>query len=239
MTIVSQFLIAFPHITSYEVNAVPKQTFFNLPEDKRSRILDAAMAEIGSKPFEKVSVSDIIEKAEIPRGSFYQYFDDLKDLYRYILQVTGDMKLEYISHVVGEFDNWPVFKIIRELYNAGLKFAAENPRLAAVGNFFFREDISLKKELFPDLEDRGKEFFETILTKGQERGEIDPAVDIDMAAFILYSLTSDIMEYYLEQAGPENDLFIEKESYLKLVDKMLYIIETGLKNKNQEHPQGN
>jgi len=209
---------------------MPKQTFFNLPEEKRTRILDVAIAEIGSKPFEKVSIANIIEKADIPRGSFYQYFDDLKDLYKYVLQVIGEKKMHYMHHVLGQMENWDVFKIIRELYTAGLKFAAENPRLAAVGNYYYREDSSLKKEIFPDLEDRGKEFFEMILVKGRERGEVDPDVDIGMASFILYNLTNDITDYFFKQEGIEN-LLDGGEDYLKLADKMLYIMEVGLRNR--------
>lgn len=213
---------------------MPKQTFFNLTEDKKSRILDAAIAELGSKPFEKVSVAEIIEKADIPRGSFYQYFEDLKDLYRYVLQVTGEEKMCYMQHVMGQMADWDVFKIIRELYLAGLKFAAENPRLAAVGNYYFREDLSLKLEIFPDMEDRGREFFEAILVKGRERGEIDPDVDIPMASFILYNLTYDITDYFFGKTGVSDGLLSHQEDYLKLADKMLYIIEVGLRNRKKE-----
>lgn len=209
---------------------MPKQTFFNLPEEKRTRILDAAVAEIGAKPFEKVSIANIIEKADIPRGSFYQYFDDLKDLYKYVLQVIGERKMHYMHHVLGQMESWDVFRIIRELYAAGLKFAAENPRLAAVGNYYYREDSSLKKEIFPDMEDRGKEFFKMILIKGQKRGEVDPDVDIGMASFILYNLTNDITDYFFKQEGIEN-LLDGGEDYLKLADKMLYIMEVGLRNR--------
>lgn len=209
---------------------MPKPTFFNLPQDKRDRIIDAAMAEFGSKPFQKVSITDIIEKADIPRGSFYQYFEDLKDLYRHIFQIAGDIKLKYMGHILAEIESSDVFKIIRELYAAGFKFAAENPRLAAVGNYYFREDASFKREIFAYFEEQGNNFFLMILKRGQERGEIDPGVDLEMAAFILVNLTNAIMEYYVAQKGAL-DLFAVKEDYLQLADKMLYIIEGGLRKR--------
>ena len=210
---------------------MPKPTFFNLPQDKRDRIIDAAITEFGSKPFQKASIAEIIEKADIPRGSFYQYFEDLADLYRHIFQITADIKLRYMGNLLGEIESWDVFKIIRELYTAGLKFAAENPRLAAVGNFYFREDISLKREFFEYFEDQGKSFFLMILEKGQKRGEIDPGVDIDMASLILVNLTNAILEYHIEQKGAAEDLFSENDDYLLLADKMLYIIEGGLRKR--------
>jgi AcrR family transcriptional regulator len=210
---------------------MPKQTFFNLPEDKRARVLEAAISEFGLKPFNKVSVSDIVEKAEIPRGSFYQYFEDLKDLYRHVLEVAGEQKMLYLQDVVAQLDKWDVFKILRELFAAGLKFGAENPRLAAVGNNFWREDPSMRREVFPDLKEQGWGFFEMLLSRGRDRGEVDAGVDIRVTSVILYYLTNAITEYYMDHAEAGKNLFEEKEDYLELVEKMLYILEVGLRSR--------
>ena len=64
---------------------MPSTTFFNLPPPKRERLLRAAVSEFIQKPFNEVSINRIIRVAGIPRGSFYQYFEDKSDLFRYIL----------------------------------------------------------------------------------------------------------------------------------------------------------
>lgn len=64
---------------------MPKETFYNLPEDKKKRILDAASEEIIRVPASEMSINKIIQKADISRGSFYQYFDDKHDLIQYML----------------------------------------------------------------------------------------------------------------------------------------------------------
>lgn len=64
---------------------MPTSTFFNLPPPKRERLLRAAVEEFTKKPFNEVSINRIIQAAEIPRGSFYQYFTDKMDLFRHIL----------------------------------------------------------------------------------------------------------------------------------------------------------
>ena len=56
-------------------------TFKNLPKEKRIRILNAAKKEFSRVPFEKVLISNIIKEAKIPRGSFYQYFDSIEQLF--------------------------------------------------------------------------------------------------------------------------------------------------------------
>lgn len=65
---------------------MPKETYFNLKEEKREKIEKALEKEFGRVPFEKASISNIITEAEIPRGSFYQYFEDKEDAITYIVQ---------------------------------------------------------------------------------------------------------------------------------------------------------
>lgn len=61
------------------------QTFLNLPEEKRVRILQSAVDEFIRLPYERTSINRIVENAGIPKGSFYQYFDGKDDLYGYCI----------------------------------------------------------------------------------------------------------------------------------------------------------
>ena len=63
---------------------MPSSTFFNLPEAKRRKLLDAAEAEFQRVPLSKASINRIIKDADISRGSFYMYFDDKLDLFQYL-----------------------------------------------------------------------------------------------------------------------------------------------------------
>ena len=56
-------------------------TFERLPEEKKNRILQASRAEFIRYPYGKTSINRILAEAEIPKGSFYQYFDDKADLF--------------------------------------------------------------------------------------------------------------------------------------------------------------
>ena len=64
---------------------MPKQTFFNLPASKRNIFLGASKKEFTRAPLFEASIANIVRAAGIPRGSFYQYFEDKEDLYLYLL----------------------------------------------------------------------------------------------------------------------------------------------------------
>lgn len=56
-------------------------TFERLPDEKKERILQAARTEFVLYPYEKTSINRILADAGVPKGSFYQYFDDKSDLF--------------------------------------------------------------------------------------------------------------------------------------------------------------
>lgn len=73
---------------------MPKSTFFNLPKEKRERIIKTAMDEFAQAPYQDTSINHLIKCMDIPTGSFYQYFEDKKDLYFHILSHYLDGLLE-------------------------------------------------------------------------------------------------------------------------------------------------
>ncbi len=192
--------------------------------------MEASLKEFANYSFHNASIARIIEDAEIPRGSFYQYFDDIKDVYKHIFDVIGNEKIKYIYSVMNNLHEMDTFKVIREMYTAGVKFAMDHPKLAAVGNNFFKEDESFKREIFGDAEEKSSQFFENFLTKGQEKGEVSKDIDVKIASFIIYSLNMSMFDYYLKKTKGNNP-FENLEGYLELTEKMLTVLENGLKTR--------
>ena len=75
---------------------MPTSTFYRLPDQKRQKLIDAIRQELLRVPYDQVSINKIIQNAEIPRGSFYQYFTDKNDMFQMVL---GDFqkKVEEIT----------------------------------------------------------------------------------------------------------------------------------------------
>ena len=64
---------------------MPTSTFYNLPEEKRQKLMDAIYAEIRRVPYDEISINQIIQTAQISRGSFYQYFNGKDDMMQMLL----------------------------------------------------------------------------------------------------------------------------------------------------------
>ena len=65
---------------------MPTERFYRLPEAKKQVIRQAAIKEFARVPFEKASINQIIQNADISRGSFYTYFEDKQDVVLYIFE---------------------------------------------------------------------------------------------------------------------------------------------------------
>lgn len=104
---------------------MPSSTFFNLPEEKRNKFLQAARAEFSRVPFTEVSINRIIRDAGIPRGSFYMYFKDKRELLLYLLGEYGGRMIEHMVSILRQ-ENGDPFAAFLALYDA-VRLEYEHP----------------------------------------------------------------------------------------------------------------
>ena len=95
---------------------MPKSTFYNLNNEKREKIEKALKNEFSRNTFEKTSISNIIEEAQIPRGSFYQYFEDKEDALKYIIENFLNDEKEQIERLLIQ-NKGDIFLTTLDLYS--------------------------------------------------------------------------------------------------------------------------
>ena len=199
---------------------MPKDTFFNLPEAKRKIVLDAAIDEFAEYPFSKASVGRIIERAGIASGSFYQYFEDKLDLYSHIMQTIQEKKMKIMYPIVGQSPEKGFFELFRSLYEAGIRFLRENPKLEAVGGHFFRDKELLNRHL-KEYEPAAMDFYRILLIRGIKAGDIREDLDLERVSYFLFKLGVALNEYIFEKGT-----FSSYDT--ETVDSMLEFIRSGI-----------
>ncbi len=203
---------------------MPKDTFFNLPDEKRQRVIEAAIEEFAKGSFREARVTAIAEKAGIPVGSFYQYFEDKKDLYKYIIQLIAEEKIAQINQdMIANMQRYGFFQLLREVYASGFRFAKEHPRLVAIGLSLWN-DKALYHEVYGDYVETSADFFQKIIAKGVADGDLDPDIDPAFVARLLTALNYALADIVYGDGKLDLD-------DLEVVDKMLKLIENGIKNR--------
>lgn len=203
---------------------MPSETFFNLPEDKRQAIYQAALDEFAIHPFKQASVNRIVARCGIAKGSFYQYFKDKQDLFLYILQVIHIEKMKYLAPTLQNMDSLDFFTALRELYRAGIQFALDHPAYAKISKHFLSsKGTPFYKEVISQSMPAAFEFFEPWLKKAIQKGELRSDLDVHMIAYLITSLNTLVVEYYLEYISSEY-----QERMIETVDKFLDFLKQGI-----------
>jgi len=115
---------------------MPKSTFLNLASPKRNHIENKAREVFLNNPYNKVTISLIVKTVGIPRGSFYQYFEDLEDLYQYLFEQTIN---EYETYVYGRLENSPttdMFSFAKEGFESDYRFLKTTDYYELMRKFF-------------------------------------------------------------------------------------------------------
>lgn len=202
---------------------MPKRTFLNLSKEKQDQIFLAALNEFSQYTFREAKISNIINKADIPRSSFYDYFEDKTDLYRYMIQIIKEDKMKHMDPVLrGRQAGF--FEKFRELFIAGAEFAFSKPEYENLLNKVY-EDLALAEKLLGTGALDVSDAFYTMLTDGVENGEIRADIDKDFVAKALYVLSSGLIEEDIRKRGGTS-----KQHIVGIADKMMEFVKFGITN---------
>lgn len=96
---------------------MPKTTFENLPLEKQLVLIKAAKEEFSRAPLHEASISNIIKEAGIPRGSFYQYFEDKEDIFFYLLEEESRRVIDHLYAIL-RINNGDLFESFKDWFKS-------------------------------------------------------------------------------------------------------------------------
>lgn len=218
---------------------MPKETFFNLPAEKRQHILDAAIDEFAAKPYRSASISRIVRQTGIAKGSFYQYFEDKKDLYLYLVQLAGEQKADFFNSFPPPKPNMGAFEFLRWAFGIRVQFEVAKPKLTQIAYKAIYGDTPFPDEVLAQAEGQADDFTQQLLARGMAEGDLDPNLDTELATFILNSVFLRLGEYLLERLEIDPADLVKDEPFLfespeaeAIFDGIMHILETGMGRKN-------
>lgn len=218
---------------------MPTQTFLNLAPEKRERIVELALEEFSERPYAQASLSRIVARAGIAKGSIYQYFADKLDLYRWlVIEEVGRRKQAFFAGVPVTSEG-PLRERLRGMSVVGLQFALAHPRLARVAaHTLAATGEPGLQALHAEMRALGRRHMEAMLRAAQASGELRADVAVGPAALLLAAtLGPGLMDALLERLGLGQEEFLadtrlaarlSRTDVEALVDSVLDVIWRGL-----------
>ena len=210
---------------------MPKDTFLNLPDEKRGVIETAAINEFAENGFDNSSINRIVAASGIAKGSFYQYFEDKIDLFNHIIAHIGEVKLEYISPVLLNPTEIDFFTLLTEIYHSGLAFAKDHPKEAQVAFEVYKNSTNPEfKTIIQENRRRGNAFYEKLLDLAITRGEVDPNIELPFITHLLMNLQVAALDYSLENSK----LTSWESDIMPTIQMMINFIKNGIRANLKE-----
>jgi AcrR family transcriptional regulator len=158
---------------------MPKDTWTNLPESKRARILEVAMREFGARGFSAGSLNVIAREAGIAKGSLFQYFDDKLDFFATVSEMATSGIQE--SVLVGiDLERDAYFDALRALVRNWLQFFRANPVQRAMAVAAANElDADARAAVQTVTNQHYLDVFLPLAKRAESRGELLKGVDVD------------------------------------------------------------
>ncbi len=161
------------------------KTFDNLPPDKRERFIAVALEEFATHSYDQASISRIVAKLGIAKGSVYQYFKDKVGLYLWLVEEAGRRELEWHSTHQPSADT--VFsERVRSMYTVGLEWVTAEPRWARVALRATEASREPRLETVRRVQlDQGHAWLVGFLEQALANGDIRSDLPLDIVASLL------------------------------------------------------
>lgn len=200
---------------------MPKDTFFNLPELKRKKVFDAAVREFSVYMFSEASINRIVKSAQIPRGSFYQYFDGKEDLFSYVItRIFTEIEEIMQTRQRGRRDVDALSLFMEKVY-ATADLNKEKPEYVQITLLQSRDKTHFVRQFFELSDDQRRnvlQLFEYDKQCGIVREDIDSSLVIDM----VYTLSKELFF----------DVGMDSEDYLRKMEAVIRIIREGIRRNS-------
>ena len=195
---------------------MPKQTFQNLPEDKKKKILEAAKNEFSRVSVTEASINNIVTRANIARGSFYQYFESKEDLLLFMVNEESEEVKKMVDKKIKEKGD--IFETFIFFYDKIIKTCKDNKNKK-----FYKTVFANLRANDNIILGRAKEEIYDSLLKNTDTSQFKNKEDLN----ILIDMLNAITRWTIIQTVTSNNPIDIRNKYIKQIE---YIKSGILKN---------
>lgn len=209
---------------------MPKRTFNRLDDDKKERIMRAAIEEFQTCGFERAKIEVIAQNAGVAKGSIYQYFDDKKELFLYSVIWALDYFMKAIDRQT-PLKDMDVYDYFLSGSRERFELLKREPLLVAFSMDIFTGKFgSLAQEANSALYRIGEEYELRLIENGKKKGTIRDDLDDKTLLLFFQAVTEKFDEEILEKAkgfgyDPTEEQYLEMENSLK---NMVSLLRQGM-----------
>ncbi len=218
---------------------MPLKTFMNLSPKRQKEIIDTCLKEFALHDYREVSLSKIIVKLGLAKGSFYRYFESKRDLYEYLIEYAKKLNVGLFEKTFQDCKG----DILRAWVEFYLQAALLDNQYPVFGAFGYKVSQERNNVILGNVAKKSKvqgmKVLRGLFKQEQEKGNIRKDLDIDQMIYTLIQVQEGVMDYLalkhkidfkknIEKGKP---LFsISEEVLKKVLEGFARILKEGIGN---------
>lgn len=171
--------------------AIPNPKDSVLQRDTRDRILVAGAELVIEKGFNGVGLTEILQRAGVPKGSFYHYFPSKEDFGVALIEKARDEYLDSLRHILGDRKRTSVQRLRAVFEDSRAECVKSGPSVECVVPKLALETANLSEPVHAAVRcvyQQWSALLAQVIREGQSKGEIDVHHDPDRLANVLVML---------------------------------------------------
>lgn len=191
---------AYPGHTLTERSIAPRDRQLGA-EEKRRRILDAAVRVFARRGFHASRVGDIAEEAGVAHGLLYHYFASKDEVLQTVFRENWDELLKRFEQVEASAE--PADDKLRGIVKILLRTWRNDPDLVTV----MVREVGRSAHLSSQVEVIGQGFtvIERVIEEGQADGVFRQGIDARLASWIVYGALEEMLTGWVMGRLPDGD----------------------------------
>ncbi len=220
---------------------MPLKTFYNLPKERRIKIIDAACEEFALNEYQSASINNIVKNLNIAKGSFYRYFENKKELYFYLITYAEKMRFEQVDSLLSD-SGIDFFDLLTENFAMKIQFDMEYPLFSAfLYNVMQEKNNNEIGNIQLQIKQRILEIVIKMLTPLVEQGKIRSDIPVFDMAYLVVQVQWGMYDYleikyavdFRQNAMNKRPVFtIPREKILSDVRSFARLMKNGMRNQN-------
>lgn len=204
---------------------MPTATWWNLDEQKRDAIIQAALREFAAHNYAQASLSAIVKSVGIAKGSIYQYFADKEELYLYTVKWAHDRLVQHLESTIpiAVLAHGDVFTILRHYLGSQLQLRTTVPTEHALIQRALIDSGPqrvLVQEICATMHTR---FIEELVINGIANRSLKSTIDPHVYQFVFQTLVSQVSIFFPHTTD------ISADAELLFLDQLVTVLDQGMR----------
>ncbi len=186
----------------------------------RKKLLEAGVSIFIDQGYHGTGIQEVVDKAGIPKGSFYNYFKSKEDFGSKTIVYFGEQFKEFLDSIAEDSKKDAYSAINRFFDDLVDSFERKDCKEGClVGNFAaeISDRSKISREAMSKCMNEWRDILELVLHRAQEQGKVRDDIQAnELADFLLNSLEGSILRMKIETNSKPISQY--KEMFFKLCD---------------------